>query len=239
MTSGKVRALKEASRPLYDTVYEALRQRIIDGSFRAGETLSEVQLAEMLAVSRTPVRDAIRRLVAENLLVAAKGAVRVYSPTAADLADVYCTRATLEGLAARLAASRADTAFVNRLIELCDQCAGLDETDIVHTAAKLNGDFHQAILDRAGNGRISSLLGHLNPVVVRYRHISLTYREHLTQSWEEHRTIARLFAECSPSTVEHHVRTHILRAGGRIVAAMRALEGPGEVTPAMELVLNA
>jgi len=227
------------TRPLYDTVYEALKQRITDGTFRAGETLSEVQLAEMLAVSRTPVRDAVRRLVAEQLLVAVKGAVRVYFPTAADLADVYCTRAALEGMAARLAASRADGDFVDALTSICERRAGLPEADIVHAAATLNGEFHQAILERAGNGRISGLLAHLEPVVVRYRHISLAYREHLTQSWEEHRTIAQLFAECSPNTVETHVRSHILRAGGRIVAAMRALEGPGATTPAMELVLNA
>jgi DNA-binding GntR family transcriptional regulator len=226
-------------RPLYDTVYAALRQRISDGTLRAGETVTEADLASSLSVSRTPVRDAVRRLVAENLLVMPKkGAVRVYSPTAADLADVYCTRATLEGMAARLAGMRSNDVFVNELNGICDRCAQLSKDDLM-AAAALNGEFHQTILHRADNGRIEHLLANLNPVIVRYRHISLTFREHLTQSWEEHRTIAQLFAECSPDTVETHVRLHILKAGGRIVAAMRALEGPSASSPSMDLVLNA
>lgn len=51
------------ARPLYETVYETLKERITDGTLRSGEALSEVQLADMLSVSRTPVRDAVRRLV--------------------------------------------------------------------------------------------------------------------------------------------------------------------------------
>ncbi len=228
------------SRPLYDTVYATLRERIADGTLQAGEIVTEVQLADILSVSRTPVRDAVRRLVAENLLIMPKkGAVRVYSPTAADLADVYCTRAALESMAARLAAMGSDDAFVKKLNGICDSCSQLPEENLVSAAAALNGSFHQAILDRADNARISNLLANLNPIIVRYRHISLTFRDHLTQSWEEHRTIAQLFAQCSPETVETHVRTHILKAGGRIVATMQALEGPRASTLSMDMVLNA
>lgn len=227
-------------RPLYDTVYETLRSRIIDGSLPPGEVLSEVQLAEMLSVSRTPVRDAVRRLISENLLVMpAKGAVRVYAPTAEDLAEVYCTRATLEGMAARLAAMRSNKAFVDLLRDICDRSTKLDEN--TQDAAQLNGEFHQAILNNARNARISGLLAVLNPVVVRYRHISLSYREHVTQSWEEHRAIVQLFADCSPSIVEQHIRTHILKAGGRIVTAMQTLEAPSSraTSPSIDLVLEA
>jgi DNA-binding GntR family transcriptional regulator len=244
--------ITRGGEPLYETVYEALRDRIADGTLRPGEPISEVQLADMLSVSRTPVRDAVRRLIAENLLVMpARGAVRVYSPTAADLADVYCTRATLESMAARLAALRVDEAFLSELKSICDRSASISPNDlaevstigreVANAAASLNGEFHQAILKRANNGRIIQLLANLNPVVVRYRRISLTYPEHLMQSWDEHRRIVQYFAECSPETVEKLVRNHILKAGGRIVAAMVRMEGdsPVEATPSMDLVLNA
>lgn len=237
----KTNLAAKARRPLYDTVYDSLRERLMDGRFRAGEILSEVQLSEMLSVSRTPVRDAVRRLVAEKLLeVSANGAVRVYFPTAVDLADVYCTRATLEGMAARLAAMHVEDDFINRLVALCDRCDALSqESDAVLEAAALNGEFHRAIYERAGNARIKDLLSNLSPVIVRYRHISLAYPEHLKQSWQEHRTIVRLFSESGPDTVETHVRNHILRAGGRIVKAMRAMEGDFSSTPAVDLVLGA
>jgi len=228
------------ARPLYETVYEALKERITEGALQAGDTLSEVQLAQMLSVSRTPVRDAIRRLVSENLLVVtARGAVRVYSPTAADLANVYCTRAALEGLASGLAAARADPAFCARLEAICDRGAATLQGDPVQSAARLNGEFHQAILERAGNDRICQLLANLQPVIVRYRHFSLTFPDHLTQSWSEHREIARLMGRANREEIEAKVRSHILKAGGRIVAVMKSIENTTVVTPSMELVLNA
>ncbi len=244
-------AMKNA-RPLYETVYETLKERIADGSLRSGEPLSEVQLADMLSVSRTPVRDAVRRLVAENLLtIHARGTVRVSSPTAADLADVYCTRAALESMAARLAASCVDEAFLRELNSICDRCASIAKSDltgtsmiernVVHAAAALNGEFHQTILNKANNGRINNLLANLSPVIVRYRHISLMYSEHLTQSWDEHRLLVQYFADCSPERVEGLVRTHILKAGRRIVTALVRMEegsSPTAFTPAMDLVLN-
>ena len=239
-------------RPLYETVYESLKQGIMDGTLRAGEPLSEVQLAEMLSVSRTPVRDAVRRLVAENLMVMpARGTVRVYAPTAADLADVYCTRAALESMTARLVAVNADAEFLRQLGSICDRSEALAkrtpaqgatiERDVVHAAAVLNGEFHQAILNKANNGRISQLLANLAPVIVRYRHISLTHIEHLRQSWDEHRNMVQYFADYDPEIVEALVRTHILRAGGRIVTAMMRMEGDTRsgLTPSMQLVLNA
>lgn len=226
-------------RPLYETVYEALKERITEGAFQAGETLSEVQLAELLSVSRTPVRDAIRRLVSEQLLVVTRGAVRVYSPSAVDLANVYCTRAALEGLASGLAATRADPAFCAQLEEICARGDAAPQGDPVQTTARLNGEFHQTILERAGNDRISQLLANLQPVIVRYRHFSLTFPDHLTQSWSEHREIAMLMKHADPQAVEAKVRSHILKAGGRIVAVMKSIENTSVITPSMSLVLNA
>ena len=239
-------------RPLYETVYEALRQRIADGSLQADRPLSEVQLADMLSVSRTPVRDAVRRLVAEKLLIMpARGTVRVYSPTAEELADLYCTRAALESMAARLAAMRADEAFLRRLSAICDrrpclpepsgQGAPVIQRDIVHAAVELNGEFHQAILEQSGNARIIHLLENLKPVIVRYRQVSLMFPEHLKQSWDEHRSMIDHFADMKPENVEALVHTHILKAGGRIVATMMRMEveRTEPLTPSMELVLNA
>ena len=228
----------KGERPLYDRVYQTLKERIVSGELRAGETIGEVQLAEQLEVSRTPVRDAVRRLVDAGLLVAEKGGVRVYSPTAADLADVYCTRASLEGMAARLAALHADESFAAELEDICNAGARIVDTNALHAAAMLNGQFHDLILEKSGNKRIKHLLANLSPVIVRYRHISLSFEDHLKTSWAEHKEIVQLFRECNPSTVEDHVKNHILRAGGRIVSTLQSVEGDREITPAMELVLS-
>lgn len=242
---------RKATPPLYDIVYESIKERIADGVLRPGDPVSEINLAEALSVSRTPVRDAIRRLITENLLVApANGPIQVYAPRAADIAEIYVTRAALESLAARMAAMAVDDEFIRQLRDIYENTMRLQAAEnlsaptlsreVVKQAAMCNGLFHQAILDKAGNTRLCQLLGNLQPVIARYRHISLTHTEHLTESWNEHRRIIEYFVECSPEIVEQLVRTHILKAGGRIVSAMMRIEGSdAPLTPSMELVLSA
>lgn len=242
---------RAVSQPLYEMVYEEIRERISDGVLRPGDPVSEVQLASVLSVSRTPVRDAIRRLITENLLVApANGPIQVYAPKAADIAEIYTARAAMESLAARMAAMNVTSEFVRHLQQLCDSSLPLEEASrqsgpmldraLVKQAAKINGAFHQAILDQAGNARLNQLIANLRPVIARYRHISLTHSDHLCEAWNEHRLIIDYFVDCSPETVERLVREHILKAGGRIVTAMMRMEDDeSSPTPSMKLVLAA
>ena len=94
-------------KPLRDVVFENLREAIVEGRLKPGQRLMEVQLAEQLGVSRTPVREAIRKLELEGLVVMLprKGAY-VANMSLKDLIDVLEIRASLEGLAASLAAER-------------------------------------------------------------------------------------------------------------------------------------
>lgn len=241
---------RKATQPLYEMVYEAIKGQIADGVLRPGDPVSEINLAEELSVSRTPVRDAIRRLITENLLVApANGPIQVYAPRAMDIAEIYVTRAAMESLAARMAAMTVDEHFIGKLRDIYDNTMKLQakedlsaptlSREVVKQAALCNGLFHQAILDKAGNARLNQLIANLQPVIARYRHISLTHTEHLIESWNEHRSIIDYFVECSPETVEQLIRTHILKAGGRIVSAMMRIEGADTpLTPSMELVLS-
>src|SRR5690242_6627209 len=83
---------------LSDRVYSDVRRLIISGEIRAGETISELGLSKQLNVSRTPVREAVKRLLAENLLQTnERGGLSVYSPTIRDLAEIYYSRGVLEG----------------------------------------------------------------------------------------------------------------------------------------------
>lgn len=242
---------RKATQPLYEMVYEAIKEQIAQGKLRLGDPVSEINLAEELSVSRTPVRDAIRRLITENVLVdPPNGPIQVYSPRAADIAEIYATRAALESLAARMAAMTVNEVFIKKLRHIYDDTMKLQAAEdlsnsslsreVVKQAAMCNGLFHQAILDQAGNARLNQLISNLQPVIGRYRHISLTHTEHLIESWNEHRSIIDYFVECSPETVEQLIRTHILKAGGRIVTAMMRIEDSDmPLTPSIELVLSA
>lgn len=234
-------ALK-AARPLYERAYDAIRQLITSGRLRPGDPLSEVELAEILQISRTPVREAVRRLVAENILVmSAKGGLRVHFPTPADLSEVYFTRAVLEGAAAGLATTHANAQFVGRLLELCDRCArAVDVNDVVEAAAA-NGEFHHAIVAQSKNERIRQAVAVMEPIMGRYRLISLSFKEHLIQGLKEHRDLVKCIREKDAAAVDAMLRSHIMAAGGRIVRAVTRLEvePDAEHPPTMQLIMKS
>ena len=131
-----------AKRALFE-----LRQRILDGTLQGGTRLYEVALAEKLKISRTPVRDAISRLVEEGLLERQGGGVVVRSFTYLDVIDAIEFRGVLEGAAARLAAERgADAESLTQIkhtLDKLDACFGTSATEVDFDAyAELNAMFH-------------------------------------------------------------------------------------------------
>lgn len=215
--------------PLYEQVYDAVRNLILTGGLRPGEAISEVKLAERLNVSRTPVREAVRRLVAENLMeTPSRGMLRVYAPTVRDIAEVYYARACLEAAAAGLAASFADGDVLRHLERLTDKMRSAAADGNLQEATEANGEFHATLVGASRNKRIIDILNGLSPAIVRYRRLSLMFPNHLQRSVAEHTEIVRLLREGTPDQVEAYLRAHVLRAGGRIVSAVVELEGGGE-----------
>lgn len=109
-------------KPLRDVVFENLREAILEGKLKPGQRLMEVQLAEQLGVSRTPVREAIRKLELEGLVVMLprKGAY-VANMSLKDIMDVLEVRASLEGLAAYLAAERISDEDIKKLKDISEE----------------------------------------------------------------------------------------------------------------------
>lgn len=208
-----------------ERVYHAIRQMIASGRFSKGEVISEVRLATELEVSRTPVREAVRRLVGENVLEVTQNGLRFYSPSLDDLAEVYYMRAILEGSAARLAAANGGLLLARKLREILEEARPLLTTDGHDEFARLNGEFHGAINRASGNRRIQEALSSLNGIIVRYRRLSLMFPDHLSRAFEDHRRIVELFESGKPEAVEAMVRDHIFRAGARIVRATQRIDG--------------
>jgi DNA-binding GntR family transcriptional regulator len=147
------------------SAYERIRQAIIEGIYRPGQRLIEVRIAEELALSRTPVREALRMLQAEGLVQSEpnRGAVvRTFSN--AEIYDLYDLRSRLEAYAAELAAVRRTEAHVERLGQAVELFGSAVELGIRHDVQGLrdlyaaNEVFHEAILDAAGHERLSVLL---------------------------------------------------------------------------------
>src|SRR5699024_3570602 len=145
--------------PLRDVVFNTLRRAILRGELKPGERLMEIQLANKLGVSRTPIREAIRKLELEGLvlMIPRKGA-EVAEITEKNLRDVLEVRCALEELAVQLACDRIDRA---RLRELHAAAAHFKEVlgnaDITELA-EADEAFHDVIFQATGNNRLIQLL---------------------------------------------------------------------------------
>ena len=149
-------------KPLRDVVFENLRGAIVEGRLKPGERLMEVQLAEQLGVSRTPVREAIRKLELEGLVVMLprKGAY-VANMSLKDLIDVLEIRASLEGLAASLAAERITDEDIKKLESIVEEFKdGINESN-VEALLRKDVEFHECIFKSTNNKKLHQLINSL------------------------------------------------------------------------------
>lgn len=156
--------------PLRDVVFKTLRQAILRGELEPGERLMEIQLADKLGVSRTPVREAIRRLELEGLvlMVPRKGA-EVASITEKDMRDVLEVRATLEELAVSLACKNMNPSVIE---ELKDANKNVETAIISKDVVKIvdaDVKFHDIIYKVTGNERLIQIINNLREQMYRYR----------------------------------------------------------------------
>lgn len=156
--------------PLRDVVFKTLRQAILRGELEPGERLMEIQLAQKLGVSRTPIREAIRKLELEGLVVMVprKGA-EVASITEKDMHDVLEVRAILEELAGSLSCKNmteeaiSQLKLANRNVETA--IISKDVVKIVDADVK----FHDIIYKITGNDRLIQIINNLSEQMYRYR----------------------------------------------------------------------
>jgi DNA-binding GntR family transcriptional regulator len=177
-----------------ETVYRHLREQIISGAYRAGDRLPEVSLSAALDVSRTPVREALRRLESDGLVQGCGRGVIVAGLSTSDLRHAYPVRAALEALTAELAAERQQAGRLApaALADLEAQAGQLEEITAVgdlERAAALNRRFHNGIAELAGNPVAAEALDRLwNQITISTR-ASLAASERPAAVAAEHRAL--------------------------------------------------
>ena len=141
-----------------DRGYQVLKRRIISGELAAGERLREVDLAQSIGVSRTPVREALRRLQLEGFVhIEANRGARVASRPPGDLADILEVRSVLEDLGARKAARHASPQLIDRLARIAnamERAAQSLNEDALERVAVLNDEFHNVIMEASCSPRL-------------------------------------------------------------------------------------
>jgi DNA-binding GntR family transcriptional regulator len=156
-----------------ETAYAVLREAIVTNALKPGTRLRADDLAGQLGVSKTPVREALRKLQAESLVTVQAGVLTVKSITEQELLEIYYTREALEGMAARLAAENAGTIELANLSAIVDEIKACGAANLKRMRA-LTGDFQLVVFRAARNDTIYRLLRHLQEQVRQFDGTTLT-----------------------------------------------------------------
>ena len=211
--------------PLRDVVFNTLRRAILRGELKPGERLMEIQLANKLGVSRTPIREAIRKLELEGLvlMIPRKGA-EVAEITEKNLRDVLEVRCALEELAVQLACDRIDRERVRELHAAAAHFRDiLGSADITQIAAA-DEAFHDVIFKATGNDRLIQLLNNLREQMYRYRIEYLKKKECYPQLLKEHATIMKAIEEHDKEKATRITGQHIKNQVDTVVDTIRHKE---------------
>ncbi|MDX5359720.1 MAG: GntR family transcriptional regulator [Alphaproteobacteria bacterium] len=215
--------------------YAEIKAGILRNLWPDGAHLREQELAEHLGVSRTPVRDALRRLASEGLVeIETHVGCRVRGWKPADIDEIFGLRAELEGYAARRAATRLDPAALAELEDLCHRMeeailADVDDPARRERIAPLNERFHAIILEAAQNDRLAGLVRQVVSIPLVLRTFARYEPAEIRRSMAQHRELLEAFRAREPGWAEAVMRAHI-HAGHAVMkrAVAAAVEAGGD-----------
>lgn len=195
-----------------DKVYEAIKHRILTGEFDAGQRLPEDMIAADLSLSRTPVRDALRRLQADGLVeIVPNSGGRVAQWTPESLSELAQLRAMLEGYAAELAAAKIAAPALDRLDRLCNEMQiilGTAQVDLI-ALSRNNLTFHREIAVAANNARLLASIEPLWNFSLIQRKFALFTNDRLVRTLGHHHEIAAALREHDRDWARSIMQTHI------------------------------
>lgn len=201
---------------LADQIFIEIEKNILTGVYAIGEVFTEMSFSEKLGVSRTPVREAIRRLEQERLVEVTTKGIVIRGITPKDISDMYEIRLRTEGLASRWAA---ETISEEGKKELCD----IVDLQEFYTAKKdadnikeMDSKFHEIVYNNCGSRCLSDILNQLHRKLIKYRKASVSNNERAFQSVNEHREILEAILKGDGDLAEKLTVEHIKNAKANI-----------------------
>ena len=212
----------DSYKPLRELVLDAIRSAIMSGILQPRERLMEIQMAEELGVSRTPIREALRKLELEGFIVMVprKGAY-VADLSFKDIADVFEIRAALEGLAAGLAAERITEEELEDLERLLvEKREAITQNDI-GKLVEVDTKFHELMYKASRNERLSSIISNLREQIQRFRLTSLSFPGRMKESLDEHKKIVEAIQSRDIQVARHVAQEHIENAENVLIECLK------------------
>ena len=215
------------STPLAEQVYEYLRTAILTGKMEPGERIVETKLARQLQTSRSPVREAIRMLVAEQLLRVSTHSILVFRPTLEDFKQTYELRVAIETMACDLAARK-----------MTDSVAALLEHNLAETERALrsgdkdgliglNSEFHTTILKASNNHRFQKIMSDVSALIHYYWHLVVKLSTQQLNILAEHTGVYEALREGNGTLAAQRMSQHIMKDLAVMEAAYARTENKG------------
>lgn len=192
--------------------FNTLRNEIIQGAIRPNERLIAADLAERLKISRTPVREALQLLEADDLVVALKRGYVVREHNRDEIVEIYQVRAALEGMAARLVAEQSGTAAAKRIESIGAHKDEVGKTNDSTLVVDLNTAFHSAIFHECGNSRLERQNNSNSQHFFNYRIAAMYSKEEQLLSVRGHAAILKAIRAHDGDAADAAARQHVMDA---------------------------
>ena len=208
---------------LVDQAADVLREAILAGELQPGARLRQVELAERIGISRTPLQQALVKLAEEGLTeTLPAGGWQVAGFDYGDAVEMYELREVIDGLAARLAAEKATPGECRQLAKLVDNMRRAAGRDQPHAWFLAHDAFHQRIMELSHNRRLLGQSPLVRMSIQRFHPFLLTTGDRLQQALDEHEHISNAVSNKLPEEAERQARLHIVKA--RLVLMHRRQE---------------
>lgn len=216
----------DSYKPLREVVNETLRDAIVNGVLQPGERLMEIQLAEELGVSRTPVREAIRKLELEGFVVMVpRRGTYVADLSLKDINEVFEIRTALDVLAAGLAAERITDEELEEMERLLVYIGEYIDSENMDKIVEADSQFHDLLYKASRNDRLVGIINNLREQFTRFRSISIAYPGRLKNTWEEHRRLLEAIAQRNADQAMQIAREHMENAEHTLLRDMTDRRG--------------
>lgn len=208
-----------------DGVVQAIEAKILSGELRPGNRLDERSLAEAFNVSRTPIREALLRLVATGLISEnGRGSAVVKRPTVSALLDAFLVVSELEGLAARQAARRILPNQKSNLVAANERCMAAAQLGDVSGFNSANMEFHDLIIDSSQNQLLTAQLKSARIITFPFRHYVTRFPGYMMASVNEHAEILASIIAGEGDVAHRLMRDHVNLQGEQLIDVVRMLE---------------
>ena len=203
----------DSYQPLREVVCETLRNAIVAGILQPGERLMEIQVAEELGVSRTPVREAIRKLELEGFVVMIpRRGTYVSDLSIKDITEVFEVRTSLDILAAGLAAERITEEELEQMERLLVEIGGYIEENDMEKIVEADSQFHDILYRASRNERLVGIINNLREQLTRFRSLSMSYPGRLKAMFAEHTRMVESLGQRNVALAQQLAGEHMVNA---------------------------